>query len=462
MKSFAALSLACLLSCVGLYAQKGGNIYIRNLEDQAALKQNMVKSNRLLQAQDDSKTALFLSEPLSVPTIRGAQAAFTAVSLSWSAPHWDRQRSKVWLRMYNNSDEEEYMQIKVDEHRESSVEKFAGQLQFFQKIYRYCQLRVVLEAGANSSMENIVIRFYDPGPTSYKAKQAAAVARGSCDCPLPEFLERDEWCSGGRCPTSTSPQQTEVTHLIVHHSAGSNASNDWPAVVRSIWDFHVNTREWADIGYNWLIDSDGKIYQGRGDDIRGAHFCGANSNTMGVCLLGTFTTEMPSQESQDALSKLLSWKACDRDIDPLQTQLHPGTGKTIYTITGHRDGCATECPGTAFFPTLASLRTKVDQQLKACATTSVETMAAAQEKIHLFPNPLFGDQLSIDLSAQAFRSQPVYIELINSANGRRLKEWMKSGQDRMATLAIGELPAGLYLLYIRSGEKAFIRKIVKY
>src|SRR5437016_1926200 len=73
--------------------------------------------------------------------------------------------------------------------------------------------------------------------------------------------------------------------------AGGNAATDWAAVVRSIWVLHVQGNGWNDIGYNYLIDPNGVLYEGRGggDGVMGAHFSCVNSGTMGVALLGTFS-----------------------------------------------------------------------------------------------------------------------------------------------------------------------------
>ncbi|MBK6566153.1 MAG: N-acetylmuramoyl-L-alanine amidase [Saprospiraceae bacterium] len=183
----------------------------------------------------------------------------------------------------------------------------------------------------------------------------------TCECPLPSYIPRTVWGNSfGLTEDIYVPPAvlTEVTHLIVHHSASSNQSNDWPAVVASFFDYHVNTNGWQDIGYNWLIDPLGNLYKGRGggEDVRGAHMCGYNNNTMGICVIGTFTSVMPAQEALATLEQLLSYKACQKSFDVqgrADIVSHPGN---MFRISGHRDGCApnyTECPGTqlhAFLP----------------------------------------------------------------------------------------------------------------
>ena len=186
----------------------------------------------------------------------------------------------------------------------------------------------------------------------------------------PAVVSRTAWgCLDGQ-GSGWTPQYTTVTHLIVHHSATANASSDWAATVRSIWDFHTNDRGWGDIGYNYLIDPNGVIYEGRagGDNVIGAHFSCQNGGTLGVCMLGTFTSVSPTAAALTSLKRLLAWKAEQRAINPLGTAYHAGTRLTLPTISGHRHGnpavpeyacTTTSCPGDNLYGQLPAIRTDV-------------------------------------------------------------------------------------------------------
>ncbi|HEX4951556.1 MAG TPA: N-acetylmuramoyl-L-alanine amidase [Blastocatellia bacterium] len=207
--------------------------------------------------------------------------------------------------------------------------------------------------------------------------------------PKPVIMTRTGWgCPDGQGNPRGTPSYTTVTHLIVHHTANSNTSSDWAAVVRSIWNFHIFTNGWSDIGYNYLIDPNGVIYEGRsgGDNVVGAHFSCQNGATMGVALLGTFTSIQPTNAARDSMKELLSWKADQREIDPTGSSVHSGMQQALANISGHRDGnglarscTVTECPGELFYPTLASLRSEVkslvspmnDFQLTAATSNQV-------------------------------------------------------------------------------------------
>jgi N-acetylmuramoyl-L-alanine amidase len=183
--------------------------------------------------------------------------------------------------------------------------------------------------------------------------------------PKPPVVPRTEWeCPDGQITTHGSLSFTTVTHLIVHHTAMGveEPSSDWPALVRSIWNFHVLERGWADIGYNYLIDPNGVIYEGRsgGDNVMGAHFSGVNAGTMAVALLGDFTAEAPTTDALNGLKEILAWKCDQCGLDPEGRSLHEASQLILNTISGHRDGPkATECPGEALYLLLPAIRADI-------------------------------------------------------------------------------------------------------
>jgi hypothetical protein len=171
-----------------------------------------------------------------------------------------------------------------------------------------------------------------------------------------------------------------VQKLVVHHTAGRNDDPDPVATIRSIYYYHTVTQGWGDIGYNFLVDESGRVYEGRysrpyaageqitGEDVAGngvtaAHAQGYNSGTVGVALLGTLTNQDATPAARSALEQFLAWKSEAHGIDPLGSSLYtnPGSGtqKTFPNIAGHRDVNATDCPGGVFYSTLPSLRQTV-------------------------------------------------------------------------------------------------------
>lgn len=190
-----------------------------------------------------------------------------------------------------------------------------------------------------------------------------------------EIVSRAAWGCGPECAPRVAPVFAPVTHLVVHHSAGANSASNWAAVVRSIWVLHVQGNGWNDIGYNYLIDPNGVIYEGRagGDGVIGAHFSGVNTGTMGVCLMGTFGATPPMQSAIDSLRRLLVWQAAKWKLDPSGQSLHRSSNLVLNIISGHRDAGlsanasgTTECPGNAVYTYLPELRRRAATEYPAC------------------------------------------------------------------------------------------------
>jgi len=183
---------------------------------------------------------------------------------------------------------------------------------------------------------------------------------------------RLEWgCPDGE-ESRWTPAYTKVTHAVVHHTAGANSVADWDAELRSIWHLHTFTNGWGDIGYNFLIDPNGVIYEGRagGDGAIGAHFSCRNTNTVGIALLGTYSNVAPSAAALESLEGLLATLLQRNGIAPMAMSYHAPTQLLVPTIIGHRDGnpstttCSkTECPGDVLHAMLPSIRSAVAERI---------------------------------------------------------------------------------------------------
>lgn len=151
--------------------------------------------------------------------------------------------------------------------------------------------------------------------------------------------------------------------LIVHHSASRNGHSgaDAPGILRSFYDYHTSAEKgWNDIAYNFLIDADGGIWEGRAGSLDGPVAGDATGGNQGfsqlVCIIGDYNTAQPSQASLSSLVWLLAWLADRYDISTAPgaevtftsrgSNLHPqGDSVTTPTITGHRTMSRTTCPG---------------------------------------------------------------------------------------------------------------------
>lgn len=152
-----------------------------------------------------------------------------------------------------------------------------------------------------------------------------------------------------------------VELITVHHTAvkveGDNRSG--AERVRALYAYHANNRGWGDIGYHYLIDEDGQIYEGKSGGkyvVAGHAYCN-NVGTVGVALLGNFEEEKPTQDQLKALQWLIVELAEDYDIDLDRTVTFHG--KRQQPVVGHRDLLSTECPGFYVYGAMAQIRQNV-------------------------------------------------------------------------------------------------------
>ena len=147
---------------------------------------------------------------------------------------------------------------------------------------------------------------------------------------------------------------------IVHHTAGRNGYTraEAAAIVKGIQLFHVQGNGWNDIGYNFLVDRFGTIYEGRfggvESNVVGAHAQGFNTGSVGIALLGTYENSPPSAAAQDAIARLIAWRLDLAHVDPTSflTFVSGGSDRfptsipvLLSAISGHRDTGYTACPG---------------------------------------------------------------------------------------------------------------------
>jgi hypothetical protein len=183
----------------------------------------------------------------------------------------------------------------------------------------------------------------------------------------PDCTQNPEYASG-------------VRYAVVHHTVSVNdySADDAYALVRGIYQFHVQGNHWCDIGYNVLVDRFGRVFEGRYGGITrpviGAHAEGFNNGSTGVSMIGDFQGTQPTAAAVGAVRDLLAWKMSFHGADPGAnvTVTSGGSSKypagqvvTLPTIIGHRDVSDTACPGERAYPLLPQLRADVQATILA-------------------------------------------------------------------------------------------------
>ncbi len=192
----------------------------------------------------------------------------------------------------------------------------------------------------------------------------------------PPIITRADW-HADEAIRRARPYYADGIHLaIVHHTAGSNSysKGQSASIVRSIELYHVQGNGWNDIGYNFLVDKYGQVFEGRYGGITrpviGAHAQGFNSGSVGVAVIGDYGSTSISPAARAALVSLIAWRLDLAHVDPLSRvgrvsagnpRYPAGTAVTLSAISGHRDVYPTSCPGASLYAQLPAIRTQVAQ-----------------------------------------------------------------------------------------------------
>ncbi|HHW60217.1 MAG TPA: hypothetical protein GX402_08300, partial [Bacteroidales bacterium] len=216
-------------------------------------------------------------------------------------------------------------------------------------------------------------------------------------CPaLPTMIPRSTWCgsySACKNPTYT-PTYISATHTVIHHGASPDSYTDGAAVVRSYWNYHVNTNGWSDIGYNYLFDKSGNMYVGRynpslpNKDVKAAHAGSANSKSIGLNYLGNSDASgtAPTTAQNNKCCQFMAWWYNYKGFDPTSSAsilCQDNVTRTKPRICGHRDvnPGGTTCPGNTLYALLPSLRTNTKQIIEACEAPPPQIFLSSNHNI---------------------------------------------------------------------------------
>ena len=213
----------------------------------------------------------------------------------------------------------------------------------------------------------------DPGRTTAPVRQQPAIdtARlASADTttstsalvtPKPQIFSRAQWGADESMRQPSSLTYGEVHAAFVHHTVNANdyTRAQVPAIIRGIYAYHTKTLGWSDIGYNFLVDRFGRIWEGRygGVDrpVVGAHTYGYNYVSFAMAAIGNFQDARPSRAILRAYGRLFAWKLSLHGIDPAATHVWV-KDRYLPAIDGHRDVYPTECPGKYLYRKLPAIR----------------------------------------------------------------------------------------------------------
>ena len=228
--------------------------------------------------------------------------------------------------------------------------------------------RVQVRARGNARDLDVVAIDSENGPRHLVRDRPRAAGAAVAQPPV---IARSQW-GADESMRRTGPSHAPVSRMVVHHTVTPNNDPDPASTMRAMYAYHVKGNGWDDIGYNFVVDGSGRVYEGRharsyapgevptgesldGRGVIGAHAEGDNDGSVGVAVMGTFTGTVPPQAAVDAVVRLLAWKADRHGLDPVGTTTWAG-GRTLPTVAGHRDVGSTACPGDQLYARLPTIR----------------------------------------------------------------------------------------------------------
>ncbi len=325
-------------------------------------------------------------EARKVPT----DFAPTHVAFSWRGP----ERSGVRYRTFSDGDPSRWRRAPEAHDMEYGNHHFSPII----SVSRPTAIQWRKRGPKRESMRGITVDYLNTidGPR----RRVVVPATAEAGTGAPDIVTRKQWGADESLKRNCTRDYNRVQQLFVHHTVGTNNDPHPKATMRSIYWYHVVRRGWCDIGYNFVISSDGRVFEGRyarrygrgeihdgetkgGRIVTGAHVASYNSGSVGVSLMGNYSQVRPSKKMRTALVKFLAWEARRHGLRPRaeHTYKNPVTGhrRRLPVIAGHRDAGSTECPGNYVYRGLPSIRRDVARLVRR--KPSVLTLGSEVESI---------------------------------------------------------------------------------
>ncbi|MDQ3693958.1 MAG: peptidoglycan recognition protein family protein [Chloroflexota bacterium] len=251
--------------------------------------------------------------------------------------------------------------------------------------------------GVPATLPGLAFSYFDAanGPTMIEAAQPALTP----SLAEPPIISRAAWGADESLRFNDRGRETwpveyqAVQHAIIHHTDTTNFED--PVLgLRLIYYYHAVTRGWGDIGYNYLVDFMGNVYEGRfgGETAVGSHALQYNWGSAGIGTMGRYFNEPVTPEMRSGLTWITAW-AC-RALDPLATPPFQNIA-SLPTICAHRDVNTTSCPGDAMYAEIVQMR----QAVQAVIAGTVEAAPPS-------PGFLPGDMVVTSVEGGLLRDMP--------------------------------------------------------
>jgi hypothetical protein len=291
------------------------------------------------------------------------------------------------------------------------------------------------EAPAGGPAGGLAAHLVTPDMTATPGTEPARPGQATAMTTRPSIISRAGWGADESLRRHAPEYSDTVKAAFVHHTVQTNsyAPSESAALIRADYLYHVRSRGWNDIGYNFLVDRYGRVFEGRYGGVTravlGAHAGGFNTDTTGVALLGTFSSSRPPAGMVAALEWLLAWKLDLTHVDPTGLVALTSAGSpngrypagwrvVAHTVLGHRSTSYTTCPGDPVIALLPAIRSAVSR----IGRPKIYGGAATASSV----SPELGG--SVGLHAR-FTSTARWRVAVTGSNGTTVRTWTGTGSD---------------------------------
>lgn len=338
------------------------------------------------EALDDLPTAQAQDDELAALTEQTETIEFIAAGATWSEDASDPV-TDVSIRVREEGQWTDWSSLEV--HTAEADGEKTGTEPLLTTGADAVQVKVTTESG--EAPEGLKVDLIDPGTApqdgQVQAPAAPTAAAGTAAALRPAIVTRAQWgaTESWSKPAGTS---TKLRAMVLHHTASTNNYTKSTAAqqIRAIYSYHTRSLGWPDMGYNFLIDKSGTIYEGRKGSLDklviGSQAAGFNTDTIGISALGNYEITQPPAALVSSIEKVMAWQAARWGLNPTGTttltsrasagstsRYSYGTTITVPTIIGHRVTSATACPGQYLNPKLPTIRTNVKKLIDANEAT---------------------------------------------------------------------------------------------
>ncbi len=327
----------------------------------------------------DAKTTQLLNEPAVLGSVHSVHTDGPSDLVGFD---WDgNAQGAVELRVRNGTEWSAWTKVEGDaaegpdtDSREYHGRTSAGPVWVGHDRH---DMQVRIAAGRLDHLRVHTIRSEEPSGRP-------GIPRASGEPAWPNVISRASWQADESWRNCPPVYASGLRNSVVHHTASTSAysPDDVPSILRAIYYFHTKTNGWCDIGYNFLVDNFGRVWEGRygGVDraVIGAHAGGFNTGSTGVALIGTFQSTPVPAAAYNGLRSLLAWRLGISGVDPGATitvtagafdgsRYPTGAQVRVAAVSGHRDLDSTDCPGDAGYSNLDRLRNDVRRDIASSA-----------------------------------------------------------------------------------------------